>query len=225
MPPALAIARELAARGHGIRVLGHRSQRDVIEAAGFRAVPTPQARQFRAGDPHSRADLLATFGDRGMGRDLMVELARQPADLVLVDALMFGALNAARASGVRYAVLEHFYDEYYRSALRSPLGLVLRASGLRPSRSLRDAAVRVVTSLPELDAVHPLGSRHPGGPVSQVGPLVSWRPRVPSEPTILSGCRGASRCPDPVVRRCRGCGGCPGGRPAAMRKPRMVKES
>lgn len=185
VPPALAIAQELAARGHGIRVLGHRSQRDVIEAAGFRAVPTPHSRPFRAGDPHSTRELLATFGDRGMGRDLVAELARQPADLVLVDALMFGALHAARGSGVRYAVLEHFYDEYYRSALRSPLGLVLRVTGLRPGRSLSDAAVRVVTSLPELDVVHPLDPRHPGGPVSQVGPLVSWRPRVPSEPTIL----------------------------------------
>ena len=110
VPPALAIAHELSARGHGIRVLGHRSQRDVIEAAGFSAVPTTHARQFRAGDPHSTPDLLATFGDRGMGRDLVAELARQPADLVLVDALMLGALDAARASGVPYAVLEHCYD-------------------------------------------------------------------------------------------------------------------
>ncbi len=185
VPPALAIAHELAARGHGIRVLGHRSQRVVIEAAGFLAVANAHSRDFRAGDPHSTRDLLATFGDRGMGRDLVVELARQPADLVLIDALMFGALNAARGSGVRYAVLEHFYDEYYRSALRSPLGLVLRVAGLRPGRSLQEAAVRVVTSLPELDAVHPLEARHPGGMVSQVGPIVSWRPRVPAEPTIL----------------------------------------
>ena len=37
VPPAFAIAAELAARGHGIRVLGHRSQREAIEAAGFSA--------------------------------------------------------------------------------------------------------------------------------------------------------------------------------------------
>lgn len=179
VPPALAIAHELSARGHGIRVLGHRSQRDVIEAAGFSAVPTTHARPFRAGDPHSTPDLLATFGDRGMGRDLVAELARQPADLVLVDALMLGALDAARASGVPYAVLEHCYDEYYRSALRGPLGLLLRITGLRPGRSLRDAAVRVVTTLPELDSVRA------DGVVRQVGPIATWQPRVTSEPTVL----------------------------------------
>lgn len=182
VPPALAIARELAGRGHGIRVLGHPGQRNAIEAAGFEAVATRRARDFRAGDPHSSRDLLATFGDRGMARDFLDELRRCPADLVLVDALMLGALDAARASGVPYAVLEHFYDEYYQGALRGPLGLVLRATGLRPGRSLRDAAVRVVTTLPELDSVRPLRR---GGIVRQVGPLVSWRPRVECEPTVL----------------------------------------
>ncbi len=179
VPPAFAIATELADRGHRIRVLGHRAQRDAIEAAGFTPVAAPEARDFRAGADHSLPELLATFGDKGMGRDLLAELGRRPADLVLVDALQLGALDAARESGVRYAVLEHFFDEYYQGALSGPLGLVIRARGLRPARSLRDAAVRVVTSLPELDRVRP------GAPVSQVGPIVTWKPREPGEPTVL----------------------------------------
>ena len=53
VPPALAIAAELAARGHGIRVLGHRSQRDAIEAAGFTPVGRPRdPRLHRGGHPH-----------------------------------------------------------------------------------------------------------------------------------------------------------------------------
>jgi UDP:flavonoid glycosyltransferase YjiC (YdhE family) len=179
VPPTFAIATELAARGHGIRVLGHRAQRAAIEAAGFTPVATSDARDFRVGADHSLAELLATFGDKGKGRDLRAELARRPADLVLVDALMLGALDAARQSGVRYGVLEHFFDEYYQGALRGPLGLLVRARGLRPGRSLRDAAVRVVTSLPELDRVRP------GAPVRQVGPIVTWKPREAGEPTVL----------------------------------------
>lgn len=179
VPPAFAIAAELAARGHGIRVLGHRSQRSAIEAAGHEAVAVRETRDFVVGDTHPAREMIATFSDRGTGRDLVAELARRPADLVVVDALTFGALDAARSSGTRYAVLEHFLDGYYQSLLRGPLGLVLRAQGLRPGRSLRAAAVRVVTSLPELDRVRP------GGTVRQVGPLVTWKPRVSGEPTVL----------------------------------------
>jgi len=189
VPPALAIAAELESRGHGIRVLGHAAQRPVIEAAGLRAVPTSDTRDFRIAGTHSDRELVATFGDRGAGRDLLAELSRQPADLVLVDALTFGALDASRASGVPYAVLEHFYDGYFRGLLRGPLGLALRAKGLRPGRSLRDAAVRIVTSLPELDPVSG------GGSVRQVGPLVTWGPRIAADPTVLVslstfGCAG-----------------------------------
>lgn len=179
VPPAIAIARELATRGHGIRVLGHRTQREAMEAAGFAAVAAVEARSFAAGGTHSDRELVATFADRGMGRDLLAELHRRPADLVLVDALMFGALEAARASGTRYAVLEHFYDTYLQNLLRGPLGLVLRTRGMRPGRGVREAAVRVVTSLPELDPVRP------GGTVRQVGPVVAWNPRVGGEPTVL----------------------------------------
>ena len=177
--PAFAIATELAARGHGIRVLGHRSQRDAIEAAGFAAVAVRETRAFTVGGTHSDRELVATFGDRGTGRDLRAELDRRQADLVLVDALTLGALDAARGSGVRYAVLEHFFDSYYQGLLRGPLGFALRAKGLRPGRAVRGAAVRVVTSLPVLDEVRP------GGAVRQVGPVVSWGPRVAHEPTVL----------------------------------------
>ncbi|HET6967120.1 MAG TPA: glycosyltransferase [Ornithinibacter sp.] len=179
VPPAFAIARELAARGHGIRVLGHRGQRATIERAGFPAVPSPEAREFAAGGTHPDREMIATFGDRGMGRDLAAELRRHPADLVVVDALMFGALDAARRSGTPYAVLEHFYDTYFQELLRGPLGLVLRARGLGPARAVREAALRVVASLPELDPVRP------GGTVRQVGPVVDWNPRVDAEPTVL----------------------------------------
>lgn len=203
VPPAFAIARELAARGHGIRVLGHRTQRAAIEDAGFPVVAAPEAREFSAGGPHPDREMIATFGDRGMGRDLAAELGRHPADLVLVDALMLGALDAVRDSGTPYAVLEHFYDTYYQQLLRGPLGLVLRARGLRPARDVREAAVRVVTSLPELDPVRP------GGPVRQVGPVVDWNPRVDAEPTVLVslstfGYTGMTRRVQDVVDACSG---------------------
>jgi UDP:flavonoid glycosyltransferase YjiC (YdhE family) len=180
VPPALAVARELTARGHTVRFLGHRSQGADLERAGFEVVQAPSARPFVAGGTHSTGELLATFGDRGLGRDLATELRRRPADLVVVDALMFGALDAARRSGVPYAVLEHFYDGYLDGLLRGPLGLVMRVRGLRPGQALREAVLRVVTSLPELDPVPAVST------VRQVGPVVTWAPRDPTAPpTVL----------------------------------------
>jgi UDP:flavonoid glycosyltransferase YjiC (YdhE family) len=118
-----------------------------------------------------------------MGRDLLDAVARRPADLVVIDCLMFGALDAARRAGLRYAVLEHFYDGYYeRGCLRGPLGLSLRLRRLAPRRALQGALARVVTSVPELD---PAASAAPWRGLTYVGPVVDVRPRIAAEPAVL----------------------------------------
>lgn len=83
---------------------------------------------------------------------------------------MFGALNAAHEAGLRYAVLEHLYDGYYRrDCLGGLLALSLRVRRLSPRRALDGAAVRLVTALPELD---PIARSTPQ--LCQVGPLVEF---------------------------------------------------
>ncbi|WP_210503922.1 glycosyltransferase [Nocardioides xinjiangensis] len=169
VPPALLLARELVARGHAVRVLGHAEQRRPVEKAGLEFVPPRRTRPFDALEQHSTLDIVAAFTDRGIGRDLLAELDTEPADLVVVDCLLFGALDAARRSGVPYVVLEHLYDGYYRrECLRGPLGLATRTLGLRPRAALDGAALRLVGTAPELDPV-------PGTPepnLRQVGPLI-----------------------------------------------------
>ncbi|MFQ6173310.1 glycosyltransferase [Oryzobacter sp. R7] len=180
VPPAFAIGRELLARGHAVRFLGHRSQAPAIEDAGFEVVAAPRSRELSPATAPSTVEMLATFADRGAALDLLAELDHRPADVVVVDALTLGALDAARRSGVPYCVLEHFHDTYYRGALRGPLGLLLRATGLRPVRALDAAAARIVTSLPALDPVEPSPNLH------QVGPVVTWRPRAEgAAPSVL----------------------------------------
>ena len=44
---------------------------------------------------------MAAFGDRGTGRDLLDAAAIRPADLVVVDCMMFGSLDAARRACLR----------------------------------------------------------------------------------------------------------------------------
>jgi len=184
VPPALAIARELQARGHTVRVLGHASQTDALAAAGLEVVLPRHAREFSSHVTNSPFTLMAAFGDRGMGRDLLDAVAARPADLVVIDCMMFGALDAARTAGLRYVVLEHFYDGYYeRGCLRGPLGLSLALRRLAPRRALAGAAGRIVTTLPDLD---PSSGQVAGltytGPVVDVAGLV---PERDAEPMVL----------------------------------------
>lgn len=180
VPPALGIARELRTRGHAIRLLGHPVQAEGLRAEGYDVVPNRHARNFSGSEHNSPLTLMAALGDRGMGRDLLEAVAARPADLVVVDCFMFGALAAARDAGLRYVVLEHTFDDYYeRDCLRGPLGVSLRLRRLAPRRALEAARSRFVASVPELD---PAGA---APHLTHIGPVVDVASRIPSDPTVL----------------------------------------
>ena len=182
VPPAVGIAAELERRGHTVRFAGHPRQHDALTAAGFEVVPARHARRFSALDSNSPLALVKAFGDRGLGRDVTAALAQRPADLVVVDCLLFGVMEALRGSGTPYAVLEHLYDEYFRKGwLRGPMGIGMRLMRLRPDASLAAARATYVASLPSLD---PAGLAPRTG-VEYVGPVVPFSPRVPSDPAVL----------------------------------------
>jgi UDP:flavonoid glycosyltransferase YjiC (YdhE family) len=182
VPPAVGIARELQSRGHGVRFLGHVGQLAALAEAGFETVRPRHAKDFDNARDYSPLTMLATFGDRGMGRDLLEAVAARPADLVVVDSLMVGAMRAAADARLHYAVLEHAYDSFYRrSVLGGPMGLNLRLRRLRPAQALDRAAARILTTIPALDPVTGLGAN-----VRQVGPVVEVAARRPAaRPTLL----------------------------------------
>ena len=179
VPPALSLARELVRRGHGVRFLGHPTQREPLTAAGFAVAGNRHARPFSSVSDHSTRDMLAAFADRGLGRDLLEEVAAHRPDLLVVDCLLFGALEAAHVSGTPYVVLEHLYDGYYEDGcLRGPLALLVRARGLHARRAVHGARARLVLAHPDLDPA-PRRGRSPS--VRHVGPVVP--PRRPGDPS------------------------------------------
>lgn len=182
VPPATALAHELVRRGHTVRFLGHASQEEALAAAGLSFVRPRHARRFDSSRDYTPLRMLGVLADRGLGRDLLQTVAAEPVDLVVIDSFMFGAMDAARRCGLRYAVLEHMYAAAYRSGiLGGPMGLNLRLRRLAPQRALDGAALRLLMTLPELDP--PPRARN----LSQVGPLASWSPRVAGDPTIVIG--------------------------------------
>jgi UDP:flavonoid glycosyltransferase YjiC (YdhE family) len=164
VPPAAGIARELTARGHSVRFLGHPVQGDRLAQEGFAFAPFRTARPFTSRTPSSPVTMLKVFGDRSMGRDVLAELAARPADVVVVDCLLFGVMEALRSAGRSYVVLEHSFDGYFRGAARGPLGLLLRLRGFRALELIDAGRPVLAATLAELDRGH--------GPVQHTGPVV-----------------------------------------------------
>ena len=182
VPPALGIATKLKARGHSVRFLGHARQQQSLTAAGFEVARTQHAQAFSALENNSPLALVRAFSDRGLGRDALSALAVRPADVVVVDCVLFGVMDALRDAGQPYVVLEHFYDAYFRGGwMKGPMGLGMRLKRLHPARTLADARLTLVASLPSLDPAG--GSSRPD--VAYVGPVVPFGPRVQADPTVL----------------------------------------
>jgi UDP:flavonoid glycosyltransferase YjiC (YdhE family) len=180
VPPALGIAAELRARGHAVRFVGHRRQRPALEAAGVEVAPTRAAREFSALDTNSPFALMAMFSDRGLGRDVLDALQTRPADVVVVDCLLFGVMAELRQAGQPYVVLEHLYDAYLTGGwMKGPMGLGMRVKRMHPTQALAAAALRLVTSVPSLDG----GSGRQG--LTYVGPVAAVSERVAAEPMVL----------------------------------------
>jgi UDP:flavonoid glycosyltransferase YjiC (YdhE family) len=174
LPPALGIAAELQERGNRVRFLGHEGNRVQVEDRKIGFTVFEKAHPFTSLEPHTPVEMMAIFGDRGMGEDLLDAVRREPADVVVVDCLLMGAMAAAREAGLTYVPIEHLFDEYLRKGwMAGPLGQSGIDSGLDPYGALEAAPLVLVASLRELD---PATRGHQPDNVVYTGPVVSVEP-------------------------------------------------
>ncbi|MFI6520829.1 glycosyltransferase [Spirillospora sp. NPDC050679] len=122
VPPTLSVARALRERGHGVRVLADRSLHEEVAASGAEPVAWTTAPQGDTTDPAD--DLLKDFEARtpmgafarlrdrlvcgpaaDFARDTLAELRARPADALVSDFSLLGALTAGEAAGVPVAAL------------------------------------------------------------------------------------------------------------------------
>ncbi len=164
--PTLGIARTLVERGHDIRMLGHDTIADRCGDLGARFVPLSQGPGWDAmEDPNDfEAEMKIMVEDlcfsTEIARDLAQELDREPADVVLVDALLFTAIDVALASGTPTAALFHTAYTIFRggplvdmfapglviaNAQRAELGLPAVAT----LGDIHDACARAIVAAPK----------------------------------------------------------------------------
>jgi UDP:flavonoid glycosyltransferase YjiC (YdhE family) len=154
VPPLMHTAVELQARGHQVRVLGHRSQRQRFAAANLDFVPYRHALPWSRVQARGQLELLERFADGRPGRDLDELLDEWDADVAVVDCLMLGPLQAAQAHGLPTVALVHsFWAQFGERFPMGPITEMAVPHGREPRR-LWDAATEVlVASDRELDPV------------------------------------------------------------------------
>ena len=122
VPPVLTVARKLIARGHRVRVMSDACNRPECEAVGAVFTPWTSApsRASRSRDTDFLADWQAETPQAGLmraidavwagpalayARDVMAELEREAADLVVTSEMLFGVAAGCEAAHQPYALL------------------------------------------------------------------------------------------------------------------------
>ncbi|MBA3744384.1 glycosyltransferase [Sporichthya sp.] len=195
--PTLGITRALVAAGHDVRLLGHDTIRERCGDAGARFVvlPQPQGWDEMENPDDTEAEIELLLDTLCLSTPIAVavagELEREAADVVLVDCMLFSAINVAQAAGLPTAALFHTPYTVFRGG---PL-VEMFAPGLGRLNVHRvGLGLAPVTSYPELHdscevvlAAVP-GEFEPGAEdaanVLRIGPVLDGPPLV-QNPTHL----------------------------------------
>ena len=223
--PTLGITRALVERGHDVRMLGHEAIADRCPDVGARFIPMSQDVPWDALDDLAdfEAEVKLMIGElwfsTTIADDLARELEREPADAVMVDCMLFTALDVALASGTPTATLFHLAYSLFRGG---PLveafapGLVIANEqreklGLRAVQSLgdaHDACARAIVAVPkEFEPEVPDAAN-----VLRVGPVLDapslWREidevdvHDGSEPLVLVSLSTGEQGQADLLQRC-----------------------
>ena len=190
--PAVGIAQELVARGHEVRFLGYQTQRMGIEARGFQFSKLHRSGGFDLHDDVPTDQRLAATIRNVWAcpehlEDIPEALVEYPADVLVIDFSMQGALAFATRSAVPVAVLAHSSVAALVPSPESPIG----AARLAATNQLRSVAgltllarlneawdnlLTLVTTIPDLDpaATGAPSSVHYVGPIAERYPEQAW---------------------------------------------------
>jgi MGT family glycosyltransferase len=204
----LGIARQLSLRGNRVRVLGPATLADVVTPTGATFRPFTRAPEFdrTLAIEDQIGDFLSYWAGDALATELQLELAHQPADLLVIDCMLLGALAAAESTGLPTAVLVHFLygpavvGDWARGweGVRGNVAEVRRKLGLAPLPSdggtlLDQIWKRVALTLVATSSAFDDASAEVAANVRYVGPIrfdgdVTWTwdlPWPPDDPLPL----------------------------------------
>ncbi len=202
----LGIAQRLAEQGHDVRLLGHRSIDERVGSHGWRFHPLQHTFDFDSTAPMAPADEMATMSRElwlggKVATDVLEELEREPADVLVGDAMLLGALSAGEAAGLPTVALFHAAYALLRGGplvdMLSPALLDLNAVraeiGLAPVAAIpdvHDACACCLVALPrEFEPPIPVPDN-----VRFIGPVLDAPSLTQSTDTI-----GVDDGPQPLV--------------------------
>lgn len=190
VPPTVAIAEELARRGHRVTVAGIRLREGDDWPDGIAPAPLPSlAGMDVTRDPGPRghaANLWRMAMGAGVTRDVRNLLDGQRWDAVVVDGVMLKPLREVLRSGVPTAVLFHSFGKFWSDGMGGlPANALLRPVGLSPLALLNRADALLLPTDRELD---PAGDGSSRIGFDWLGTTEHGRPpepRVPGEPRLV----------------------------------------
>ncbi|MCF2528717.1 nucleotide disphospho-sugar-binding domain-containing protein [Yinghuangia soli] len=184
VPPVLSVARALAERGHGVRVLADESVHGEIVAAGLKPIAWTTAPQGDPSDPakdvirdfEARTPLgaAARLRDRivcgpaaDYARDTLAELHAQPTDVLVCEHMLLGAATAGEAAGIPVASLATTVYPFATPGAPPPgLGL---APAEGPVGRLRDRLLARMTTMPWAKGLPALQAARTGNGLAPIG--------------------------------------------------------
>jgi UDP:flavonoid glycosyltransferase YjiC (YdhE family) len=197
IPPQLAVARALAARGVQVHVLGHSGIRERVQAAGLSFESFTGERHFDPTIQRSLPAIMTDFSrvaaDRRLGKCAVEAARRHRVDAVVVDMILAGAISEIMASGIPTVVFVHCFYRAVQDLAASPVGWFLRLRGIDPLGAEHAGTLQIVSARADLDPIRGAPPVCHAGVVWQGVPSAAVPTPVPRILVSLSTCAFAGQ--------------------------------
>jgi UDP:flavonoid glycosyltransferase YjiC (YdhE family) len=197
IPPQLAVARALRARGAEVHFAGHQGVRDRVHEAGFSFESFTTGIELNPTVQRPLLSLMTDFAkvamDRRIGRDVVAAAQRYGADVVVVDVCLTAAIYEVVASKLPTVIFTHFFYRGVQDLAGGPVGWLLRLQGTPPLGLERTGALTIVTARADLDPVRGTPPVRHVGVVWQGKPSAAMAMPTPRVLVSLSTCAFAGQ--------------------------------